>query len=127
MCMHMSPHGRMRCVPPSRDGAPFFSTFQGAQGRPDILLEWNYYQAPEQHQPPPMALLSTAGELIDAALRGGLKQEGADGEGEGAEGGAFCFPREYALRSVLGLGYRASDDMAWHTDMAGEEGWSGLS
>ena len=117
----------MRCVPPSRDGAPFFSTFQGAQGRPDILLEWNYYQAPEQHQPPPMALLSTAGELIDAALRGGLKQEGADGEGEGAEGGAFCFPREYALRSVLGLGYRASDDMAWHTDMAGEEGWSGLS
>jgi len=99
----------------------------GAQGRPDILLEWNYYQAPEQHQPPPMALLSTAAELIDAALRGGLKQEGADGEGEGAEGGAFCFPREWALRSVLGLGYRASDDMAWHTDMAGEEGWSAPS
>ena len=74
-----------------------------------------------------MALLSTAAELIDAALRGGLKQEGADGEGEGAEGGAFCFPRECALRSVLGLGYRASDDMAWHTDMAGEEGWSAPS
>ena len=34
------------------------------------------------------------------------------------------FPADRAdFRSVLALGYKASDSFRWHTDMAGDEGW----
>ena len=33
------------------------------------------------------------------------------------------FPREADFRSVLALGYRATDTFRWHTDMAGDDGW----
>ena len=35
----------------------------------------------------------------------------------------LLWPRRPNFRSVLAIGYKATDTFRWHTDMAGEDGW----
>jgi len=102
--------------------------YTSAPGQPDIKLHWNYYTPPPDDQPPPLGALELSSRMlriIRERLWDAQRAEETLSAVPPAQREPLRVPppRDLEVGSLLGITYRFSDSMHWHTDMASQAGW----